>query len=258
VDANPNQDIYNRNYVPAQLDLSTLSPWDRALVDLRMALIREHGAGRDVVDLCCGTGSYLIPNLQLVRTAVGVDFSETMLMELRTRAGADPKLTIVNEDVQELSLPSASADFVWSYTSLYAVPGLDRVLAHVARILRPGGHAALELGNSRSLNELVSRVQHRDAGWAKPYYRPYPDLRRAVAGAGLEVVEWRSFQVLSMYGAPRRLRVLTPLLTARWKTVLGRRVRGRTLEEWISSAGPMRRLAFRHLVLARSRDDSRR
>jgi ubiquinone/menaquinone biosynthesis C-methylase UbiE len=251
--ANPNREIYNSGYTPAQLDISLSTAWDRYLVELRMELIRRYGTGKDVLDLCCGTGSYLLPNLDRFRSAVAVDFSRTMLDALRARLGGTvpAKLIVVEEDVQELSAPGESVDFVWSYTSLYNVPALDRTLGHVARVLRRGGYAALELGNSHSLNELVSRQQHRDAGASRLYSRPYGELRRLVADAGFVCVEWRAFQLLTMYGTPRRLRLLAPLFSARWKTVLGRRVRGRIVDEWISGAWPLRRVAFRHLVVVR-------
>ena len=253
--ANPNREIYNRNYTAAQLAPAVSTPWDRYLVDLRMRLVREHGAGRDVLDLCCGSGVYLLPNLPLFRHATAVDFSSTMLDALREAAGDPPpeNLTVTEEDAQELSLPDASVDFVWSYTSLYYLPRLDRALAHVARVLRPGGRAALELGNSRSLNELVVREQHRDAGWARMYCRPYGALRRLLDESGLRPVEWHALQLLPMYGAPRRLRPLAPLLSPRWKNVLGRVVAGRAADEWLSGVEPLRRLAFRHLVLVERR-----
>jgi ubiquinone/menaquinone biosynthesis C-methylase UbiE len=251
VAANPNAGIYDRNYAAQQLDLPT-TPWDRDLVALRLGLIRTHGTGRDVLDLCCGTGSYLLPELARFRSAYAVDFSTAMLDGLRARLPVVPEtLHILQEDAECLTLPDRCVDFAWSFTSLYYVPRLDRALTEVGRVLRPGGLAALELGNARSLNALVGRVQHEREGWAKHYLRPLGELRALVEAAGLEVVEWRSFQLLTMYGTPRPLLPLAPLLSARWKPVLSRRVAGRMLDEWISSAPGLRSLAFRHLVLAR-------
>lgn len=249
--ANPNREIYNRQYTAAQLTPSRETPWDRRLVDLRTTLVRTYGANRDVLDLCCGTGAYVLPNLDVFRHATAVDFSSTMLAALRDAAGTPlpPNLTVQEEDVQELSLADESIDFTWSFTSLYYLPRLDRALDHVARVLRPGGHAALELGNARSLNALVGRIQHREAGWARMYPRSYGELRRLLATSGLDCVEWHVFQLLPMYGAPRQLRPLLPLLSARWKLPLGQVVAGRTVDEWLSGLPLLRAAAFRHLVL---------
>src|SRR6266545_4648683 len=110
---NPNRAIYERNYTAAQLELRPPTAWDRYLVELRMGLIRRYGAGKDVLDLCCGTGSYLLPNLDLFRSAVAVDFSSAMLGVLRERLGRPPppNVTVIEEDAQELSLADESVDF---------------------------------------------------------------------------------------------------------------------------------------------------
>ena len=46
---------------------------------------------------------------------------------------------------------------------------------------------------------------------------------------------------------------LYPLATPLWKPVLGLRIGGKMLDEWIASAPLLRRLAFRHLVVVRKR-----
>jgi ubiquinone/menaquinone biosynthesis C-methylase UbiE len=249
---NPNIAVWAENYDPADLDRPPETEWDRYLHDLKTRLIRENGRGRDVLDLGCGSGAFLVPHLSLFRSAIAVDFSATMLAALRAKlpTPGDANLQILEDDAETLSLPNESLDFVWSYAALYYVPHLEAALAHVARVLRPGGRAALELGNSHSLNELVSQVQHRRLGWARPQYRPYHELRRAVAGSGLIPIEWRSFQLLTMYGTPRILLPLAPLLSSRWKHVMGRQLRGKSIDEWVSGAPGFRAVAFRHLVLA--------
>jgi ubiquinone/menaquinone biosynthesis C-methylase UbiE len=248
-----NRDIYNRNYSGSECDLGSADALTRGMVAMRSDYVRRFGHGRDVLDLCCGTGSYLLPDLGSFRSAVAVDFSSNMLDGLRARLpGPHPEnLTILEEDAAELSLPDASVDFAWSWTALYYVPDLGRVLAQVARVLRPGGIAVLEVGNRWSVNTLVSNVQHRDSGWAKPYYVPYGRLRRLFPESGLRVKDWRSFQLINSYGTPRSLLPLTPITTERWRPVLSRKVRGRMVDERIASAGPLRRLAFRHVVVAR-------
>jgi ubiquinone/menaquinone biosynthesis C-methylase UbiE len=254
-----NREIYNRNYSASQLDLVADDAVNQNLIAVRLDYVRRLGAGRDVLDLCCGTGSYLLPNLDQMRSAVAVDFSSTMLDGLRDRLGGSPppKLTILEEDAGALSVPDASVDFVFSWTSLYYMPDLGRVLDEVKRVLRPGGVAALELGNQWSVNEIVSHVQHRQSGWAKPHHVPYPRLRRMVEDR-FDVRDWRSFQLLNSYGTPPRLRLLTPLTSERWAPLLGRRVSdGRTLDERLSSAPPLRPLAFRHIAVVERRADAR-
>jgi len=248
-----NREIYERVYTPSSLALKPTSRYQRHMVALRLGLIEQYGAGRDVLDLCCGTGAYLLPMLDRVRSAVAVDFSRTMLDALRAAvpATAVTRPVIVQADARQLPMADASVDAVFSFASLYYVPEVWRAIAEVARVLRPGGHAALELGARASLNTVVNRVNHRDKGWAVPEHIPVSEMERAVAIAGLTVVAWRSFQLLPMYGAPRRLWWMYPILSGWWQAPLSVEAGGRMLDERISSLPGLRHVAFRHLVIAR-------
>jgi ubiquinone/menaquinone biosynthesis C-methylase UbiE len=253
-----NREIYNRNYSPAQLELDADDPVNQHLISVRLEYVRRFGTGKDVLDLCCGSGSYLLPNLDVMRSAVGVDFSSTMLDGLRDRLGGQPpeKLTILEEDAGDLSLADESVDFVFSWTSLYYMTDLGRVLDEVRRVLRPGGVAALELGNLWSVNTIVCNRMHVESGWAQPHHVPYPRLRSLIEER-FDVREWRSFQAINSYGGPRSLAPLLPLTSRRWAPLLGRRRGGRTLDERLSSARPLRPLAFRHIAVVERRAESR-
>ena len=248
-----NLEIYDQNYGDKNLRLDSASKYDRRMAGLRMDLLHEYSSGKDVLDLCCGTGSYLIPILDQVSTAVGLDFSSTMLEGLRENLGnsVPDSLRIVQEDAREISLDDSSIDLVFSFTSLYHVPDVDRVIAHVARVLRPKGVAILEFGNLYSLNTSVCNVQHRDQGWAKPYHIRIRRMKSLLKENGLEIEDRRAFQVLPMYGAPRRLKYLYPLLWKGWKRLLGVSVAGKMMDERISSLWPFRLLAFRHIFIVR-------
>src|SRR3954453_20350656 len=183
---------------------------------LRLGYVRQFAPGKDVLDLCCGTGSDLLPVLEQVRSAGAGVFPSKILDGLRERLGGTPPphLTMLEDDAAALSTPDASIDFAFSWTSLYYMPDLGSVLDEGERVLRPGGVAVLELGNHWSVNTLVSNVQHREHGWAKPYHVPYPDLRRLVEHR-FQVRDWRSFGLLNSYGTPRSLLWLAPLTSER-------------------------------------------
>jgi len=246
---NPNRAIYETHYSPADLRVRAATPYDEAMIRLRFSLVEHYGSKRDVLDVCCGTGAYLLPCVDRVRRAVGLDFSKRMLDACHS-AGAGRSLLVLG-DAACLPLADCSFDFVFSFASLYHVPDVASAIREIARVLRPRGHAAFELGNQHSLNTLVTAVQHVAKGWAKPFHIPAREMRAYVREAGLQLVAWRAFQLLPMYGAPARLFYLLPLLSAQWKRILGVRVRGRMLDEWISSSWPLRYLAFRHLFIVR-------
>lgn len=241
-----NRKIYETGYSTAQLDANERFAYDRKMVALRRSLIERHARGRDALELGCGTGVYLSDAADTAARAVGVDFSRTMLTAAVSRV--DGRAELVQADVRALPFQDRSFDIVYSFATLYYVADLQAALDDVARVLRPGGLAVLELGNRNSLNSLVSRVQFRHAGWAQPQYVPLRRLRSMLAATGLRTLEWRCFQVLPMVGSPRRLFLLAPLLLMSWKAWLGVGSR-RMLDERLSSSRLLRRWAFRHLVV---------
>jgi ubiquinone/menaquinone biosynthesis C-methylase UbiE len=241
-----NRQIYETGYSAAQLDANSRYAYDRKMVALRRRLVADHAEGGDVLDLGCGTGVYLAAAADGAGRTVGVDFSRSMLSVAAARAG--DRAELVQADVGALPFRDESFDLVYSFATLYYVADLQSALDDVARVLRPGGVAVLELGNRRSLNSLVSDVQFRHAGWAEPHYVAFRRLGRMVAATGLRTVEWRCFQALPMVGAPRRLFFLAPFLLMSWKAVLGLGSR-RMLDERLSSSPVLRRWAFRHLVV---------
>jgi ubiquinone/menaquinone biosynthesis C-methylase UbiE len=252
---NPNREIYARTRGAAGGQPRPATAYDRRMRALRLSLVDRYGAGRDVLDLCCGTGSYLIPMLGRFRRAAALDFSPAMLESLvRGLGGRVPAhLAVVQGDATALPLAARSLDFVYSYASLYSVPDVHLVFGEVARVLRDGGYAALELGNRHSLNTIVCR-EYRDAHeWVTLFLLPYRQLRTGLRAAGFEVVDWRVFQVLPMWWVPPRMRWLYPVFTDRWKRLFGIPIAGRMLDEWVSGVWPLRLVAFRHLAVVRKR-----
>ena len=246
-----NRDIYNTRYTEDNVSLVTSGPYDDFMINLRFSLIREFGAGRDVLDLCCGTGSFLIPMLGIVKSAVGLDFSSNMLDGFRRQLGGPMpgNLKLVEADASSVPFRDEIFDFVYSYTALYNVPDLAGALNEVGRVLRRGGHAALELGNCNSLAMVVDRAFHEQEGWAIPYMVPLRAMGELLNNAGLSRERRYSFQLLPMFGAPRTLGYLKPLATPRWKKIMGVQLGGRMLDQWVSGAWPFRHFAFRHLFV---------
>ena len=102
--------------------------------DVAVAAVAEVAAER-VLEVGPGPGEL---SERLVRelgvTVVAVDSSERMVELARSR-GVDARLG----DVQALDLPADSFDCAVAAWMLYHVPDVDRGLAEIARVLRPGG-----------------------------------------------------------------------------------------------------------------------
>ncbi len=255
----PNKQIYDQIYRRQSFQLGGDS-YSISMQALRLEIIEHYGAGKDVLDVGCATGDYLRPKLPLLRSAVGLDYTQRFLNEFAaTFTGSLPaNLQLVCADARDMPFPESSFDFAYSFATLYSIPEGERVVAELGRVLRPGGHVALEFGNQNSLNTLVASAWHKSASWAKPYHVRLPRLRSQLDDAGFDVVDWRCFQVLPLYAIPRSFMWLRPLSGRPLRGLLGRRTRnGRLLDEIISGAPGLRMFAFRHLVIARRRTSGR-
>ena len=98
------------------------------------------GPGRRVLDLCCGQGNVTAALVAAGAEVTGLDFSPAMLALARTRA---PAARLVEGDAGELPFADASFDAVACNVGIGHVPDQPRAVAEIARVLRPGGVAAL-------------------------------------------------------------------------------------------------------------------
>lgn len=236
-------------YKPETISLSRPSAsgsYVERMLRLKFDLIDQHMPGDVIVDVCCGSGVHLYETAKGRKKGIGLDFSQPFIEHAR-QAAADngiENVDFIQCNVKEIPLASDSVDGAYSLSSLYYVPDLPKVVAEIARILKPGARCLLDLGNERSLNGIVCRQ--------------YPDLSQLCGiephaigpmckAAGLRIVEHRSFQILPMWAdKPRWLGLL---LHPGWKSILSRRIGNRMLDEWVSSMPILRRFAFRHIVV---------
>jgi ubiquinone/menaquinone biosynthesis C-methylase UbiE len=133
------------------------------------------------------------------RSAVGLDLSRGMLAPARARG-----LAVVQGSLTDVPLPSASFDLVYCMKVLAHVQPIERAVAELARLVRPGGHLLLEFYNPFSLRYLAKRLggPGRIAGDGTDeshVFTRFDRLSRARAylPAGLRLVEVRGVRVLT-------------------------------------------------------------
>jgi ubiquinone/menaquinone biosynthesis C-methylase UbiE len=101
------------------------------------------GEGGRVLDVGCGTGGgvrALAARFPGVGLVVGIDKSETMVAEARARTDVDAeRVEFRVADAHELPFSDASFDATFSLRVFEIVGEPRRVLAEMARVLRPGG-----------------------------------------------------------------------------------------------------------------------
>lgn len=112
----------------------------------RLALDRP----ADVLDIGCGTGTltrqiYDALPADAPRRVCGVDAAEAMIAVAHKKAGARPGLAFAAALAEELPYPDASFDRVLSTFFFHHLNYELKVksLAEIARVLRPGGQAAI-------------------------------------------------------------------------------------------------------------------
>lgn len=110
---------------------------DRALLD-RL----EVADGTRLVDLACGTGSFVIESARRGAEAYGVDVSEHMLAFTRRRAdAAGVPVTLRHAGFLTYQHPGAPVDVVTIKSALHQLPDFWKQLAllNIADFLKPGG-----------------------------------------------------------------------------------------------------------------------
>ena len=107
----------------------------------------EVGPGSDALDLCCGTGDLALELRRRIGPdgrVVGSDFSEPMLEQARRKSG---ELGLPVEfgwaDALDLPYGDASFDAVTIGFGARNLADLERGIAEMARVLRPGGRLVI-------------------------------------------------------------------------------------------------------------------
>ncbi len=119
------------------------SHYGQSLVELAQIKKGDH-----VLDVACGRGAALFPAVHAVGAqgrVVGIDIAETMIREtgFEIRQLGFNNVTVEQMDAESLDFPERSFDCVLCGFALFFFPRLDRSLAEMRRVLKPGGCLAV-------------------------------------------------------------------------------------------------------------------
>ena len=118
-----------------------------------------NGEGKELLEVGCGIG---VDSIQLAKRGfevTAVDLTENALAVARQFAahrGASIDFRLGN--AEGLDFPDQSFDAVYSFGVLHHTPDIERSVAEVHRVLRPGGTAHVMLYHRDSLVNLVHRA----------------------------------------------------------------------------------------------------
>jgi SAM-dependent methyltransferase len=122
-----------------------------------------------VLDIGCGAGVYI--ELVCRRLASGGrmlagDISWGMLRDVAAKS-LPACVALLNADAMRPPLPDGCCDVVLANHMLYCVPQIERAVAEIHRVLRPGGHFVAATNARNSMQAFIAEVE--EAGRALGY-----------------------------------------------------------------------------------------
>jgi 2-polyprenyl-3-methyl-5-hydroxy-6-metoxy-1,4-benzoquinol methylase len=160
-----------------------------AMAALRYEDLREFGPGRDVLEVGCGTGEFLLAASNAGHRVSGLDLSEEAVAYTM---GRHPGLDIRCETLDSCNLRPESFDVVAAFHVLEHVGDPVGLLHQMVRLLRPGGLVYIRVPN---LDTWYRRVLGRNWwGFSVEHTAHFTDasIRLALKAAGLQVATVRS------------------------------------------------------------------
>jgi ubiquinone/menaquinone biosynthesis C-methylase UbiE len=167
------------------------------------AIAPEIAQARDVLDVGCGNGAFLVPftGAPGTRTVTGVDLTLEMLQVARSRVGA--KCRVLRADISRLPFKPASFDLIFGSHVLQFIADaeLEGVVAGFARCVQPGGMLIATGQRDDGVRQMLSAIVgperwreysetiFRRAPRREADARPKDRYQQAFAKAGLRVEE---------------------------------------------------------------------
>jgi ubiquinone/menaquinone biosynthesis C-methylase UbiE len=158
---------------------------------VRTAAVRaaEIGPGSTVADVGTGTGFLAEAALDAGARVIGVDASEGMLAQARSRFSGRPFEARAG-DVDELPLADSEADAVLANMVLHHAPEPPRAIREMARALKPGGALVITDADTHTHEWLRTEQHDRWLGFDRA------DIVQWFRDAGLENVSVSDTQEL--------------------------------------------------------------
>jgi ubiquinone/menaquinone biosynthesis C-methylase UbiE len=169
---------------------------------LKYLLVERFAQPSDIcLDIGVANGLYAIPLARLVKQIHGVDISSDMLAECKFNivAAGIQNITLHEQSATQLSFEDESFDLVYCYSTLLLIPDTSRAFVEIARVLRPGGTAILDITGKHNL----SRIH-----WGKYYWRvaglrlhsySLPAIQAEFERLGLSILETHALGFLEQW-----------------------------------------------------------
>jgi SAM-dependent methyltransferase len=194
----------DRGRSPHQQEIERLS--ERELVDF-IGL----GGPETVLDAGCGTGVNICRFYSQVKTIIGIDYAFGSLGRCKHRIQAQEIMNshLCMASVCSLPLPERSVNRILCLSVLQYLDDNEvrQVLKEFARVSGPAGVIIVHVKNSSSLYWLTLRLAKRlKSLLGRPtrvyYLRPFRWYQNELASLNCRVVDYNSFNLLTLEGMP--------------------------------------------------------
>ena len=142
---------------------SNLDYFRSVLVEV-FAPFQARGTDYRILDAGCGTGVKSMLLAQMGFSVLAIDKSNYVLDRAREYAAEVPttgQIDFQRMDLCALDLDDGAMNAVVCWASLMHIETLERAVAEVARVLKPGGIALVVEGNCHSLQSLTASLLRR-------------------------------------------------------------------------------------------------
>lgn len=209
------------------------------LYDFKLSLVKKYLTKNSrLLDLGCGNGLFTIPLSYSSKGVMGVDFSRNMIFELNKKIKSKKisNITVQLSDFSKAKIPKNSFDVAVSFSTLYYVKELDRVLSIVKGSLKPEGVFIFDMLNRQSLGAL-----HYSRKYS--FYQNFSDLSELKSK-----LEHAGFEVIEEY----RTEIVPPFSFIRGILDIG--IAGKTLDFILSNLYILKGFAFRIILVCKRVD----
>lgn len=134
------------------------------------------GAGRDVLEMACGTGPGLGHLKAVARRFAAGDIAPSVLELARRHYGE--RIELYQFDATKAPFADQSFDVIVMFEAIYYMPDVDALVREVKRLLRPGGNFLLATANKDLFDFNPSPFSHR-------YFNP-PELLALLRAQGFD------------------------------------------------------------------------
>ena len=130
-------------------------PYHQFVEQRELEILKPLCAGKDVLEIGCGTGRIMEQLAPFCHSIQGIDASSRMVEEARGKG-----LEVVEARAEKLPFETAFFDLVVALKVLPHVLDRRRAMSEISRVLKPKGYAAVEFYNRYSIRGMVSTVRN--------------------------------------------------------------------------------------------------